>query len=417
MSEETKTELKLPKAYVRPSLAEFTGPGHRYPAERYESFFARVEQDLAAKYASGEVTDENFVDIRDHSLKLPAKYKRPTVDQFVQSGYEADDYEAYFERHEADLAEAYASGRITDANFGEIYGLDEMTDADGDGLPDILHVRSQVRAQSNRTQRARHPTRHRFKQYLFADPSKRLVRKRPLRVSAELVRANIDELIEKERIGILSVHAPNGARIDLAALKAGRVVMAAVAPTPALPNPPLDSAANDTPAGENMQQYLGGTFVNDPAADAVLEDMTAEKEAEVAKKETSGLPPGPAAPPALPASTEAGDFVDPAAPDEPPAPPAPAPAPAPDEPAAPVVSTELEQPPMGVDGNTAPIQPAPNTDTETSVETPTAPAFQGEAPEQQASTPVEAEEQDRSAIDPVDEPTKVTKGKKGGGRR
>lgn len=255
MSEETKTELKLPKAYVRPSLAEFTSPGHGYKAEDYESFFGKLEAELAAQYASGAVTDENFVDIRD------------------------PDFE------------------------------DDMTDADGDGLPDILHVKSQVRAQDNRSQRAQHPTRHRFKQYLFADPSKRLVRKRPLRVAASDVRANLDELIEKERIGILSVHAPNGARIDLAALKAGRVVMSAVPLAPPLPNPPLDSAANDTPAGENMQQYLGGTFINDPAADDVIEEMTAEKEAEAAKKDPAGTKE---------ATTEGtGDFVDPASSVEP----------------------------------------------------------------------------------------------------
>lgn len=332
MSEETKTELKLPKAYVRPSLAEFTSPDHGYKAEDYESFFGKFEAELAAQYASGEVTDETFVDIRDPDF-------------------------------------------------------DEMTDADGDGLPDTLHVKSQVRAQGDRTQRARHPTRHRFKQYLFADPSKRLVRKRPLRVSAELVRANLDELIAKEKVGILSVHAPNGQRIDLVALKAGRVVMAALPATPPLPNPPLDSAANDTPAGENMQQYLGGTFVNDPAADEVVDEMTAEKEAEAAKKDPEGTREA--------AAEGSADFVDPAAPAAPPAS---------DAPVAPVVPTELTQPPMGVDGNLAPIQPAPGTNTETSVETPTSPAFKGEAAAQQDPALVNTE-----LVKPAeeDEPTKT----------
>lgn len=244
MSEETKTELKLPAAYVRPSLAEFTGPEHGYKAEQYESFFARVEEDLAAKYASGEITDENFVDIRD------PKY----IDV-------------------------------------------EMTDADHDGLPDILHIKSQVRGRGNRTLRARQPTRHRFKQYLFSDPSKRLVRGRVLRVKASDVRANLDELLDKEESGILSVHAPNGQRVDLQALKAGRISLAPL-PLPApLVNKPLDSAANDIPSGENIPQHLGGSFPGDPIAQTVGERMAAEKQAEAEKKGAEG-------PPAVAATTE-----------------------------------------------------------------------------------------------------------------
>jgi len=343
MSEDTKTELKFPKAYVRPTLKRYLSQG--YSEENYEKSMAEYESALSVAYTSGALTDE---------------------------AYEAE----VAARAEDDLE-------------------DEMVDADGDGLPDLLHVRSQVRAVGNRTQRARNPTRHRFKQYLFADPSKRLVRKRPLRVSAELVRANLDELIEKERVGILSVHAPNGARIDLAALKAGRVVMSAVAPTPPMPNPPLDSAANDTPAGEAMPQYLDGTFVNDPAADDAVDAMKAEKEAEIAKKESPGSGE---------ASTEgSGDFVDPADPAKPAA------TPAPDAAATttPVVPTELEQPPVGVDGNLTPIQPAPDTNTETSTETPTAPAFKGEAEEQQDPALADTDTEAEAVEPPKDEPAKT----------
>lgn len=309
MSEETKTELKLPKAYVRPSLAEFTGPGHGYPASQYDSYFESFERRLADAYAAGEVTDENFVDIRDPAY------------------------------------------------------VDDMTDADGDGLPDTLHVKSQVRSRGNRTLRARQPTRHRFKQYLFSDPSKRLVRNRPLRVPASDVRKNLDELISKEAAGILSVHAPNGQRIDLVALKAGRVSMAPMLPPAPIPNPPLDSAARDVPAGENMPQYIGGTFAGDPIAQQVAKDLSQQKAEEAEKKE-------PVA-----------DGKDPL------------------DPADPVVSTppstELEQPPMGVDGNTAPIQDQLPKDSEASVETPADPLA--------ATSSVAAEEQDKSVMESVEE--------------
>lgn len=237
---EANTELKLPKNYKRPSLEEFTGPGHNYPADRYEEFFKHHEERLAEAYASGELTDEMF----DEELRLRKQME------------------------------------------------DEMADRDNDGLPDVLHVKSQVRAVGNRTLRARHPTRHRFKQYLFGNPSLRLVRKRVLRVSAAQVRVGLDELIAKEAAGILSVHAPNGARIDLAALKAGQVVMAQLPPTPPLPNKPLDSVANDIPAGENMAQYLGGTFAGDPIAAKTAEDMAAGKAEEAERKQPADLDSG-----------------------------------------------------------------------------------------------------------------------------
>lgn len=293
MSEETKTELKLPKSYKRPSEAEYAKANYSMP---YEEFFTRHEAELAAQYASGEVTDEMF----DEDMRLSK--------------------------------------------------LDEMADADNDGLPDVLHVKSQVRAVGNRTLRARHPTRHRFKQYLFGNPSLRLVRKRVLRLSAAQVRAGIDELIDKEAAGILSVHAPNGARIDLAALKDGQVVMAQLpAPAP-LPNKPLDSAANDVPAGENMPQHLGGTFPGDPIAQQTAARLSAEKQEAAEKKE-----PPPAA---------LGSGVDPLDP---------AGAPMAPEGTPPTsVSTELEQPPLGVDGNTAPVQDQLPKDSEASVEAPPA---------------------------------------------
>lgn len=254
-------------------------------------------------------------------LKLPKSYKRPSLEEYVATNYPAEDYEAFFARHEQELSEKYTSGAVTDAQFDEDLRLRaeierEMTDADRDGLPDVLHVKSQVRAIANRTLRARHPTRHRFKQYLFGNPSLRLVRKRVLRLSAAQVRAGLDELLEKEAAGILSVHAPNGQRVDLRALKAGRVELAPMAAAPPLPNPPLDSAANDIPAGENLPQYPGGTFPNDPATEVVLERMAAEKLDEAVKKGAEDAP----------------DSGDPAAVTDP------------ADPIAPVVSTELEQP-------------------------------------------------------------------------
>lgn len=304
MSEETKTELKLPRNYKRPSLAEFTGPGHNYPAERYEGFFQRHEAELSEAMTSGALTDEMF----DEDLRK--------------------------------LGKLDADGNLID---------DEMVDADGDGLPDILHVRSMVRAQATRTARARQPTRQRFKQYLFGNPALRLMRKRVLRITATMARTNLDELIAKEAGGLLAVYTPNGARIDLAALKRGEVVLAQLpAPAP-LPNPPLDSANNDIPAGQNMPQYVDGTFVGDPAAERVAQEMSDEKRREAEKKEpTRELSPADGEDPADPAKDPAESDVQPDA----------------------GVSTELQQPALGVGGTTAPIVDQLPKDSEASVEAP-----------------------------------------------
>ncbi len=309
-------------------------------------------------------------------LKLPRNYKRPSLEEFVAAHYQAENYESFFAKHEAELSAKYTSGVLTDEQYDEDLRLrseleKEMADADGDGLPDVLHVKSQVRAVANRTLRARHPTRHRFKQYLFGNPSLRLVRKRVLRLSAAQVRAGLDELLEKEAAGILTVHAPNGQRVNLRALKTGRVELAPLVVTPPLPNPPLDSAANDLPGGENMPQFQGGTFPNDPAAEVVLERIAAEKQDEAEKK---GLD--------LPPADLTGDV----------------------DPADPALPTELEQPPMGVDGNTAPIVDQLPKDSEASVEAP--------APEQ---TPVV---EDPAVEESKEEASKGSgkHGKKGGKR-
>lgn len=254
----------------------------------------------------------------NNELKLPSKYKRPSFEKFKATpgyqDYDQDGYVRFFETYEAGLAEAFASGEVTEENFQPEVD-DEMTDADHDGLPDILHVRSQVRAPGNRTLRARQPTRHRFKQYLFGNPALRLVRKRATRVRADDVRANLDELISKEAAGILSVHAPNGQRVNLQALKAGQVELGAIpAPAP-LVNKPLDSAANDIPAGENMPQYVGGTFAGDPIAADVGARLAAEKQAEAEKKDPAlvAINAEDPADPAAPVTDEAKDPVDPSA--------------------------------------------------------------------------------------------------------
>jgi len=165
-----------------------------------------------------------------------------------------------------------------------------------------------VRKTSSRVLRRQQPTRHRFKQYLFSDPSKRVLRNRPVRITAEDLVKNFAELEAKEACGILAVHTLDGRRLDLASLRDGVLSLSGKTPSVTKQNPPLDSIANDTPSGNPMPQYIDGTFDGDPAAERVLADLTAQKVQE-------GIRQGALVDPAL--AEEEAEFEDPAAPEAP----------------------------------------------------------------------------------------------------
>lgn len=253
------------------------------------------------------------------TLTLPRDYKRPSLEEFVAANYDAKDYEQFFQAHEARLAAAYAAGEVTDESYRRT--KQQAQEPLVEGLPDALHVQSQVRRVGTRTTRVRQPTRHRFKQYLFGDPSKRLVRNGKVSITSRDLVTNLDELRSKERAGILSVHATDGRRVNLDELArrlsgeapeeqpeqntpvgeppAAPAPLLSEPPAPApLPNPPLDSIANDTPAGENRPMFVDGTFPGDPAAERALERMTEDKSREIERNaessDDSATPPAPA---------------------------------------------------------------------------------------------------------------------------
>lgn len=246
----------------------------------YDSIVAELSRSKAAGEApalpAGIVLDEAF----------PGGFykKRPCLEEFVAARYPAESYDTFFTSAAEDMngnpcipwGPGWSNtGWVNQEKLGE--------------LPAVLHVRSQVRRQATRTQRATAPTRHRFKQYLFGDPSHRLIRNRNLSVQTSRALAGIDELIEKERLGLLTVHLPNGARVDLIALKAAELKVYGL-PLPApQPNPPLDSIANDDPAGNPMPQYIEGSFPGDPAAERALENMLKDKQNELSDDETDPL--------------------------------------------------------------------------------------------------------------------------------
>jgi hypothetical protein len=198
---------------------------------------------------------------------------RPCLEEFVAAGYKAEDYEGWFK-----------PGADPDVSaWGPPWSNPNWTKDQGElvaKLPDVLVVRSQVRRTNTRTARARAPSRHRFKQFLFGDPSYRLVRNGERQVVSTKVLSNLDELIDKEAQGLLSVHFIDGRRLNLELLKGGLLEVEAPSLPAPLPNPPLDSAANDDPSGNPIPTFIDGTYQGDPAAAATLEQMLRDKAAE-----------------------------------------------------------------------------------------------------------------------------------------
>jgi len=231
--------------------------------------------------------DANYVPALPKGIVLDAEMPdgyymtRPCLEEFVASGYKAEQYDAWFRI--VGEGDSTTLGPHGVSAWGPAWSDPNWTRAKGelvDGLPSVLVVRSQVRRGGTRTTRARAPSRHRFKQFLFGDPSYRLVRNGERQVSSEKVLANLNELIDKEAQGILSLHFIDGRRLNLELLKGGLVEVSVPALPAPLPNPPLDSAANDDPSGNPMPTFIDGTYPGDPVAAATLEQMLKDKAAE-----------------------------------------------------------------------------------------------------------------------------------------
>lgn len=79
---------------------------------------------------------------------------------------------------------------------------------------------------------------------------------------------DLEDLKKKAKMGVLEVRTSDGRLVDLSTMTAAPAP--AVAP---LPNPPLDSAANDIPAGQATPQFPGGKPVQSLPEFSAEEDM------------------------------------------------------------------------------------------------------------------------------------------------
>jgi len=201
-------------------------------------------------------------------VSMSEKIQPPCLEEFVAAGYPAENYEKHF-----------AALRELGEEWGDTWSNPNWKPAPP-GLaevPERLMVHSAVRNPQTRIARKLRPGRKAFKQHIFMDSTKRLVRGRPVAITSAELAARFDVFCEAERVGTIEVRTLDGRRLDLQSLRSGSVCLAAPAASITIPNTRLDSAANDEPAGIPLSQYSEGTFVGDPAAERVVERMTNEK--------------------------------------------------------------------------------------------------------------------------------------------
>lgn len=86
---------------------------------------------------------------------------------------------------------------------------------------------------------------------LLGGGSIRCMRNRPATVTESALRRMLPELVEKASFGLIRVTTLKGEQVDLGTLKA----LEKAPPAPPKPKPPVDSAANDKPAGIPMAKY------------------------------------------------------------------------------------------------------------------------------------------------------------------
>lgn len=151
-------------------------------------------------------------------------------------------------------------------------------------------IRNSTRGRANRTLRATQPQRHSLRQYL-AGGKYRIIRGRPITLGLSEIQAIMPELVAKVRSGALEICTPDGRLIDI---ETGEP-MVDMAPSAPLPNPPLDSIANDQQnVGQSMPQFAGGD----------TETGDADVPALVANAQTSEPETPPAPPPPTPAAED-----------------------------------------------------------------------------------------------------------------
>lgn len=136
-----------------------------------------------------------------------------------------------------------------------------------------FQIHSTVRSVHTKHMRALSAERHRSSM-LLGGGLLRVIRKRPTTVTRGMIVRLLPELMEREAKGMLMVTTQSGLRIDLATMKP----IEGLPPVVPMPDPPMDSAANDENfiggIGEGTPQFAGGL---PPYADVPLPSLLKEE--------------------------------------------------------------------------------------------------------------------------------------------
>lgn len=116
----------------------------------------------------------------------------------------------------------------------------------------MYFVHNTIRARHNKSLRAAAPIHGGTKQYIGGQH--RLIRGRPIALTLQQIGPHIEEIRAKAAAGAIEVRLADGRKVDLNTGRAVGEVMKNAPP----PHPPLDSIANDKPAGEQRPQMAGG---------------------------------------------------------------------------------------------------------------------------------------------------------------
>lgn len=125
----------------------------------------------------------------------------------------------------------------------------------------IFKVHSGVRKRHNKLLRKKTPGRADFVQrFIGGDIVVR--RNRPATITESKLKAHLPEFERAYNEGRAEVRTPTGLLVDLKTLKTVETLPASAAQ----PHPPLDSAANDKPAGEKMPIFKDGAAFDENVA-------------------------------------------------------------------------------------------------------------------------------------------------------
>lgn len=191
-----------------------------------------------------------------------------------------------------------------------------------DQTPSLFQVHSVVRSPRTRTIRAAASVHHRRTQFVL-DTQSRLIPNRPITITEEDLRRNLESLKSLEAHGIVEVRTVDGRKVDLETLEPAPALA-----MPPLPHPPPDLASLDPRPGQAIftapgqpgyerhaqKPEVAGVDVGAPEGDTtVVTALEVKADGETEVKETFQLQP--TAPGDLSEAEMASAFGGPAAPE------------------------------------------------------------------------------------------------------